>query len=229
MDTDNQLSIVYIDHFGDDRSPLRAARVSTLTDQETYSQERDLKLSRYLLSHGHTSPYEHCGATFLIKCPIYCARQIMRHRTFSYNEVSRRYTDENISFYLPKTLNRQHKRRLQCSTDQELERSQDLLDQMRDHQEAASQLYYALIDQGVSREQARAVLPQSLMTRFYMSGNLLNWLKFIKIRTDHHTQHEARMIATGAKMHLTELFPLTMMIAEEVMLQTQQTQENEKG
>jgi thymidylate synthase ThyX len=67
------------------------------------------------------------------------------------------------------------------------------------------------------------------MTRFYMSGNLLNWLKFIKIRTDHHTQHEARMIATGAKMHLTELFPLTMMIAEEVMLQTQQTQENEKG
>ena len=62
-----------------------------------------------------------------------------------------------------------------------------------------------------------------------MSGNLLNWLKFIKIRTDHHTQHEARMIATGAKMHLAQLFPLTMMIAEEVMmLQTQtQTQENE--
>ena len=217
MELLTNLSVIYIDHFGDDLSPVKAARVSTLSDTRTHDPARDLKLAKYLLEHGHTSPYEHAGATFRISAPLYVARQIMRHRTCSYNEVSRRYTDEEISFYLPRTLHSQHALRLQCSADTLIEKSAETLEMMRAHYEASEALYTELLARGVAREEARQVLPVSLMTQFYMTANLLNWLKFIAIRTDPHTQNDTRTIATALKLQLSTLFPQTMQIAEEVM------------
>ena len=110
-----QITVELIQSYGDDQTPVKAARVSTSTDLRAPDVDRDVKLTRYLLRHGHTSPFEHLGATFMLKCPLFIARQIMRHRTFSYNEMSRRYTDAEIEIYQFPTLYTQHESALQLS------------------------------------------------------------------------------------------------------------------
>jgi len=213
------LSVQLINSYGDDQTPVRAARVSTLSDSSPTDPERDLKLARYLLAHGHTSPFEHAGASFLIACPIFSARQIQRHRTFSYNEVSRRYTSKAIEIYTPDTFYIQHPRALQCSDEDtphfDQEQCSDLLTAAYDN---ALATYHELLQQGVSREIARAVLPLATMTQFYMSGNLLNWIKFLKLRLDKHSQRETRNIANAIHCHLTAIFPQTMALADELVI-----------
>lgn len=222
------ISVTYIDHYGDDHTPIRAARVSTLTDSYEPDPKRDLKLARYLLKNGHTSPFEHAGATFLIHCPLYVARQIMRHRTCSYNEVSRRYTSEDITFYTPQELHTQHERLLQCSTDQIHPDSDELIERIKAHQTQSLNLYHDLIESGVAREEARLVLPLSVMTKFYMSANLLNWLRFIKIRIDPHTQTETRTIAHAIQLHLSLYFPQIMELAQELWFDFNNDQNRKK-
>lgn len=214
------LSVNYIRHYGDDQTPVDAARVSTLS--HSGDEARDLKLARYLLAHGHTSPFEHMGATFLISCPIFAARQIMRHRTCSFNEVSRRYTSRQIAFYLPKELHSQHPRALQCSEETPHPQSAELLAQIEEHQRQSLKLYCQLITGGVAREEARGVLPLNTMTQFYMSANLLNWLRFLKLRTDHHTQAETRYIANAIRLHLSLYFPKIMLLAQELWISPSQ-------
>ena len=212
----SNLRIRLIRSWGDDHTAVQAARVSLGNEDQDQDEERDLRLMRFLLDHQHTSPFEHAGATFLIQCPIFSARQIMRHRTFSYNEISRRYTDQDIHCYLPRTLQHQHEKRLQCSSG-EHEDSETLIEKMRAHQNASIELYRELIGKGVSREQARMVLPLNLITRFYMTGNLLNWLKFLRLRLSPESQIEARLIAQAVKLHLSAHFPETLEIAQELI------------
>ena len=90
-----------VDSMGNDLSIVRSARVSYGKTSEEFS-DRDKKLIKYLIKNSHTSPLESVTFTFNIKCPLFIARQWMRHRTWSYNEISRRYTSENIEFYIPK-------------------------------------------------------------------------------------------------------------------------------
>ena len=216
----SNISIRLVDYYGCDRRPLLAARVSTLLDDMAPDQERDLRLARYLLEHGHTSPYEHCGATFIIEAPLYAARQIMRHRTFSYNEMSRRYTSEAVSFYTPQHLYQQHERRLQCSSSDTLDPAQEraLLDQVEAHYKRSLELYHDMLERGVSREQARLVLPVAQMTKFYMTGNLLNYIKFLKLRLDHHSQRETRLAAHAMFLHLSQCFPTIMKLCADLGL-----------
>ena len=216
----SNISVKLLDYYGCDRRPVLAARVSTLLDDMEPDQERDLKLARYLLEHGHTSPYEHCGATFIIEAPIYAARQIMRHRTFSYNEMSRRYTSDDVSFYAPQRLYQQHERRLQCSSHDTLEPAQELalLDQLEAHYQRSLDLYHDMLEQGVSREQARLVLPVAQMTKFYMSGNLLNYIKFLRLRLDSHSQRETRLVAHAMYLHLAQCFPQIMHLCADLGL-----------
>ncbi len=219
LDQCGQITVKLIQSYGDDQTPLHAARVSTARDELNYDRDQDIRLARYLLRHGHTSPFEHLGATIMIVCPVFIARQIMRHRTFSYNEMSRRYTDADLEVYEFPELFSQHSSALQCSDERTpLIGGSQLQEQITRSHESSIALYRYLIRRGVAREQARAVLPQAMMTRFYMTGNLHNWLKFIALRDTEHAQKEAREITQKISALLSAQFPITMMIAQEEVL-----------
>jgi thymidylate synthase (FAD) len=186
-------------HMGNDMSIVNAARVS-FNRNETHQQidDRDVKLIRYMLTNRHTSPFEHVTFSLMIKCPLFVRSQIMRHRTFSFNEISRRYTDEEIEFYIPNELRRQSSDNRQASTDElvtelfpdeSVERSLTI---MFDHD---YHNYLWLLQMGVAREQARMVLPQSMYTSFYMTGNLHNFMHFLELRTHSGAQYETRLYA----------------------------------
>ena len=196
---------------GDDNAPALAARVSfaKMTTQSEMTQ-RDESLINYLAINRHTSPFEHISATFLITCPLFIARQIQRHRTFSYNEISRRYTSKDIEFYIPRSLRKQAETNLQCSLPIDIPRSAEFTRLIKDHTQVCLSFYNTLLDQGVSREQARAVLPQSMYTSFWMSGNLLNWSKFLRLRLDEHAQPEASEVAQAVQSELLERYPTSL-------------------
>ena len=215
---DNIGCVSLINHFGTDSTAIQSARVSfdkdDLSSQDMNS--RDIKLLKYLLKNKHTSPFEHSSLSFRIKCPLYVRSQIMRHRTFSYNEVSRRYTSENLEFYIPKVLRTQAEKNLQCSKDEEIENQWISLISIQSHVSESIKLYEELLKDGVCREQARSVLPQSMYTTFWMTGNLLNWMKFLKLRLDPHTQKECQLVANAILGFIQEEFPLTIETAKQV-------------
>ena len=199
-----------IDFMGSDKRVVDSARVSFLKDDVTNTKltERDKKLIKFLSAHGHTSPFEHCVATFLLVVPIFVRSQIMRHRTFSYNEVSRRYTSEKIEFWKPDEVRGQSQDNLQCSEGVLEESEANSIFQLATEFSWAS--YKQLLEAGVSREMARSVLPQGTYTTFYMTGNLHNWIKFIKLRDHDHAQPETRDIAQQIKQNLEVCFPNSM-------------------
>lgn len=190
-----------------EQSIVRSARVSY--DKGLKDFESDIKLIKYLWNNNHMTPFEHCIITVYIKCPIFIARQIMRHRTFSYNEVSARYTKVQYSFFLPKQLRVQDKKNKQSSSGI-VANNDKLLDIMKMHIKESYRLYEDLLKNGVSREQARIILPQAVFTQFYMTGNLRNWLHFLKLRLDEHAQEEMRDVAIQIESILRDLLPNTM-------------------
>ena len=203
--------VTLIQSMGDDNTPALAARVSfaKMTTQSDMTQ-RDETLINYLAVNRHTSPFEHITATFIITCPLFIARQIQRHRTFSYNEISRRYTSKDIEFYIPRSLRKQAKTNLQCSLSINIPRSKEFTRLIREHTQICLQLYHTLIQHGTSREQARVVLPQSMYTSFWMSGNLLNWSKFLRLRLDEHAQPEVQEVAQAIKDELLNIYPISL-------------------
>lgn len=199
-----------------DMLPVSAARASFGREDKTGDDpEADLKLMKYLAKHQHLTPFEYNHATFLIECPLFIRSQIHRHRTFSYNEISRRYTSEDIEFWIPDKWRAQAERNKQAS-DGELpwptiyhgEYGKDGSTLPYESScEIALESYNALLSLGVCREQARAVLPQSLLTRFYMGGSLRNWIHFLKLRLDEYAQYEVRVVAERIEKELRNLWP----------------------
>lgn len=179
---------------------------------------RDQRLLAYLIEHGHTSTLEHAGASFRITCPLFVARQIMRHRTLSFNEISRRYTSEGLMIWTPAPgdLRAQHPSARQCSTGQAIrdeETAANLSARIEAHHAATLALYQDIIAEGVAREVARAVLPVATLTSFWLTGNLLNLIKMIKLRTDKHTQPETAEVARAMCQALNPYFPSTLTAA----------------
>lgn len=193
--------------------PVSAARASFGNEDKTGDDPADdLKLMRTLARDKHVSCFEHNSVTILVECPLFVARQIMRHRSFSFNEVSRRYTSEDIQFWIPDELRRQSKRNKQCSTSETV--STIDTDEFFKSYKTCLSLYDRLISEKVAREQARAVLPQSLITRFYMTGNLRSWWSFFKARLKEDTQLETRVIAQRMYdlVHTVYPVPLSLMM-----------------
>jgi thymidylate synthase (FAD) len=207
---DGHGEVVLLQTMGEDATPAHSARVSFGRDERDALTERDVKLINYLADHHHTTPFEHQVATFRITCPLFVARQIMRHRTFSYNELSRRYTSEDLAVWRPQKLRKQHDRALQCSTEGDLEGEADLLNLIDETVDHCLEAYERLIDAGVARELARAILPVSCYTSFWMTGNLRNWAHFLKLRLDEHTQPEAREVAEAIRAQLVARFPVSI-------------------
>lgn len=202
------MKVDYVDHMGSDLTVVNSARVSYGKTKEILD-EKDEKLIKYLANHEHLTPFEHCSLTVRIKCPIYISKQIMRHRTFSYNEISRRYTEENIEFYTPEKFRKQHKKSKQCSDgDVGEELKYYCQDTYHTAMVQARAHYEGLIKAGVAREIARGVLPQALMTEFYMSGNLRNFVHFIDLRIDSHAQEEVQFIAQEIIDIIADKFPV---------------------
>lgn len=186
-----------VDFMGGDSKIVQSARVSygkdVGVDQPAIDPERDGKLIRYLWDNKHTSPFESTVFTFEVKAPIFVARQWMRHRTWSYNEVSARYTEVDDDFYVPQpgVFGHQHKaNKQQRDIDIYQENGMTWYCTMRDHCKEAVAKYQSYLRQGMPRELARTILPQSMYTRFYGTVNLANLFKFLSLRNHDHAQYE---------------------------------------
>ena len=195
-----------VDRLGTETSIVNAARVS-FGKIRTEMDDRDAALVRYLIKNHHTSPLEHVVFTFLVHCPLFIRSQWHRHRTWSYNEISRRYTDVDIEFYTPPEL------REQAESDRQASRPAEHLDQaackalIEEHHKRSLDLYHKLLEQGVCREQARGVLPQDMMTTFWATVDLNNLLKFLELRDSNHAQWEIREYAIAIKKLIKPDFP----------------------
>ena len=207
--------VEYVQHMGEDITVVNSARVSFGKHKETMDG-RDKKLIRYLIKHRHTSTLEHCSITFRFVVPLFVRSQHHRHRTWSYNEISRRYTEKDISFYEPKEFRTQHKSNRQASNQEELINPEMEFDKttahqlVRSHHKRSLRLFDDLLEAGVCREQARGVLPQNLYTEYYGTVNLSNLLKFIDLRTHEGAQWEIQQAALACLEIATELFPETV-------------------
>lgn len=207
---------------GADFLPVSAARASFGKEDKTGENEAaDIKLMKYLADHQHMTPFEYNHATFLIECPLFIRSQIMRHRTFTFNEISRRYTSEDIAFWKPDKWRKQSKSNKQASTDEEatqvglVQFAEDDNGCIHTYEEIckdALRAYNTHIALTACREQARAMLPQSLLTRFYAGANLRNWVHFLKLRLDSHSQYEVRVVAERIAAKLRELWPVPMSV-----------------
>ena len=210
-----QVSLV--DHVGTDKSVVNSARVSFGQDGDRDLTKRDERLIKYLIKHRHTSTLEHNVATFMFEVPLFIRAQHMRHRTWSYNEISRRYTEVDMKFYVPQGFRTQHESNRQASNDDLINPAihNDLpdftaTDLVKMHHRDSLRLFERLILSGVCREQARGVLPQNLYTRYYGSVNLNNLLKFIDLRMHVGAQWEIQQVAKACLDIATELWPFTV-------------------
>tara|TARA_B100001989_G_scaffold213088_1_gene162974 strand:- start:2013 stop:2723 length:711 start_codon:yes stop_codon:yes gene_type:complete len=220
---DNIGKIELVQHMGEDITVVNSARVS-FGVQKDKLDNKDEKLINYLIKHKHTSTLEHNIATFRIKVPLFVRSQHHRHRTWSYNEISRRYTDSDIEFYEPVEFRTQHKSNRQSSniadtinplityktnySTQILTRTAS--DAISDHHRISLKLFDDLLAAGVCREQARGVLPQNLYTEYYATANLNNILKFIDLRTHDGAQWEIQQLAFKMRDIIQEIWPISV-------------------
>jgi len=204
-----------VDYVGSDLTVVNSARVSFGKHKDELDSS-DEKLIKYLIKHRHTSTLEHNFVTFRFKVPLFVRSQHHRHRTWSYNEISRRYTEENLQFYEPTEFRTQHKSNRQASNVEELinpyilSYGRKASDAIKVYQNEAVNLYHELMEAGVCREQARGVLPQNLYTEYYGSANLNNILKFVDLRTHEGAQLEIQKAAEAVLDIVSDLFPITV-------------------
>lgn len=185
-----------IDNMGNDISVVRAARISH--GKEPIDEQRDKKLLEHLMKSGHESPFEHIVFTFHVKCPIFVARQWMRHRIASYNELSGRYTEFNDEFYLPDFGKR-------IGKDQ-AEKARQIFEQAY---EVSYQCYKQLLEVGFQREIARLVLPLATYTQFIWTVNGRSLMNFLSLRADSHAQWEMQQFAIAVARIFKQLCPWT--------------------
>ena len=169
--------------------------------------ERDVKLLEYLIDNRHTSPLEHIVFTFSIHCPLFVRGQWHRHRTWSYNEISRRYTEIDMEFYTPQQLRRQAESNRQASVADPDFDSSALVAEIDAHNKHCMALYEKLLNSGVCREQARSVLPQNMMVTFWGTVDLANLLHFLELRDSEHAQWEIREYAIAIKKLIKPYIP----------------------
>ena len=198
-----------------DSAVVQAARVSYGAGTKSVSDDR--ALIRYLMRHKHTTPFEMVEFKFHIKCPIFVARQWLRHRTASVNEVSARYSIIQNEYFVPDVFRKQSTTRGQGG-EEPFDDSEDFRIQQIMMCEDAFRVYERLLSDGVSRELARAHLPQSTFTEFYWKIDLHNLLHFLQLRMDDHAQKEIRDLATQVYEIIKPMCPFTCEAFEDFRL-----------
>lgn len=208
----------YIDHMGDDLRVVNAARVSfnKESDWEDHDDEAKLlgagnaKLIKYLAEHGHWTPFSHPQITMRETVPIFVARQRFKHMVgFTYNEVSRRYVDDTPEFFKPDRWRGgpTDGAKQGSSGSIENEDASDCWGDLHFHHQNSISTYQAFLDRGVAPEQARMLLPQSMVTSYYVTGSLAAWARAYKQRIDPHSQQEIQDLAGQWGSIIEPLFP----------------------
>lgn len=212
--------VTLIDSMGTDISVVNAARVSFhkesgyLYDEDDptieYLSEKDQKLLKYLADHNHILPFAHAFLSFRIKAPIFIARQLAKHQVgLCWNEVSRRYVDDEPEFFFPKKWRGKPLNSKQGSTG-EFDPNQPLYNLdiwSRGICSRSLEIYNQLITDGLAPEQARMFLPQNMMTEWIWSGSLLAFMRICNLRLDSHTQKETQDVAKEIAFYLEKEFP----------------------
>ena len=187
------------------------ARVSNPANQ--FNTETGHKLIRYLIKHKHWSPFEHVSCTFVIKTSRAIAAQILRHRSFTFQEFSQRYAQatelEPIQWRKQGKTNRQ-------VGDEAVTLPSHLQYAIDEAQRNTKAIYDQLINEGIAKETARMILPLNTQTTIYMSGTLRSWIHYLELRCAEGTQKEHRDIALDIKKGLEELFPETFKVLQEL-------------
>ncbi len=198
------IEATYIDHMGSDLSVVNAARVSFGKKHTEFDDKRDTKLINYLAKHKHLSPFNHTFITFHVKAPVFVARQLVKHEYMPWNEISRRYVDDEPEFYVPDSWRGRSADKKQGSEGVVYTNAEaDFVDY------TALRVYKELLEDGVAPEQARMVLPQSTMTEWYWSGTLGAFAKMCNLRCKEDTQYESRLVADQISEKLMELYPVS--------------------
>lgn len=202
-----------VEHMGSDLSVVRNARVSYDAEWRAGDDDgKDAKLINYLVKNGHTSPLEAVKFTFDIKAPIFVLRQWHRHRTWSYNEVSARYTELPEEFYVPEVdqITTQSTSNKQMRTNEVHPSAEHMRKLMRLTCEDAFAAYKTMIGAGCPRELARGVLPVNTYSHMFATVDLHNLSKFLKLRLHEHAQYEIRVYAQAMLELIEPLVPVTV-------------------
>ena len=210
------MNIELIDKMGSDTSIVNAARVSFGKSIKEMS-ERDERLIKYLAEHEHWSPFAHASMQFRIKAPVFVARQLVKHQVgLVWNEVSRRYVDDDPEFYIPFMWRKRAENKKQGSSDEEVEYDITPLVQY------VKESYNNLLKADIAPEMARMVLPQNMMTEWYWSGTLYAFARVCNLRNKPDAQQETRMITGQMERHMKDHFP----ISSKYLLDTKTFKEN---
>ena len=213
---DKQIVASCIEYMGSDHTITNSARVSFAKheypeydeDTATYIlSEKDTKLISYLAKHRHMSPFGHNFATFHCKAPVFVARQLVKHKFLRWNEISRRYVDDKPKFYTPLRLRERSKDKKQGSGKplRDCGLAFNILD---DYHQRAVNDYDRLLAEGVCPEQARMILPQSMITEWYWSGSMDAFSDMCNLRTKSDTQYETRVLANQIDSILEDIWPI---------------------
>ena len=210
----SEIKATLLDYMGSDLTVVNAARVSfgKTSDWEVDMEEgvvslssKDAKLIHYLAEHKHFSPFGHCFASFHIKAPVFVARQLVKHKFLRWNEISRRYVDDDPEFYEPEVYRYKAENKKQGSSDaavlfmhfsNNVETWSDTVGSFTSsHCEHSLQLYRSMIRAGICAEQARMILPLNTMTEWIWSGSLDAFADMCRLRCKSDTQEETRIVA----------------------------------
>ena len=209
------MKVKFIDKMGSDLSVVNAARVSFSKTSEWESitpagpiegllSNQDEKLINYLAKHNHWSPFGHASMQFHIKAPVFVARQLVKHQVgLVWNEVSRRYVDDEPEFYEPTEWRLAAEDKKQGSSDETVEYDISYI------YANCNEVYQYMIKAGIAPEMARMVLPQSMMTEWYWSGTLMAFARVCNLRCKPDTQLETQMVANQIDEVGEEYFPVS--------------------
>ena len=208
------IQTLYIDHMGSDLSVVNAARVSFAKKSEWNPDWRDdhyepllpadSKLIKYLAKHKHMSPFGHAFASFHVKAPVFVARQLVKHKFLRWNEISRRYVDDEPEFYVPNVW-----RGRSADKKQGSDGFVATVAEPEFVNYTALRVYKQMIEEGVAPEMARMELPQSTMTEWYWSGSLDAFADMCNLRCKDDTQYETRLLADNINEEMSKLFPVS--------------------
>ena len=208
------IEVTYVNHMGDDLSVVNAARVSfgkksdymprVHNGEAKVLQHKDDRLIKYLAKHKHKSPFNHTFTTFHVKAPVFVARQLVKHEYMPWNEISRRYVDSEPECYVPDVWRGRSADKKQGS-EGEVKSNANVFY----YNTKALMIYNQQLDEGVSPEQARMHLPQSMMTEWYWSGTLYAFAKMCGLRLKEDTQAETRIVAEKIEDVMIKLYPVS--------------------
>ena len=202
--------LTYVDHMGCDESVCDAARVSMNKTADLFTVTQNERLINYLARHNHWSPFSHCVLKVRVTAPIFIARQLAKHQVgFSWNEVSRRYVSSDPEFWTPDEFRDKADNVKQGSSSTVNEYSQTYKTKLDNLCKYAAEIYGDMLKDNICPEQARAILPQAMMTEWIWTGSLYAWSRMYNLRADSHSQVEVRSYATAIGSICDKYFPLS--------------------